>query len=117
MFGLMFDTLLDAASSGREFQPLSAYPSVSRDIAPRMPEEIPYKQVEAAVWAAEIPFLIQVRLTDVFTGMPLPVGTKSLTLAFVFRAPDRTLTDGEVNDAMDRLRAALETACGATFAG
>jgi phenylalanyl-tRNA synthetase beta chain len=116
-FGLMFDALQSAAGAGFVFQPLSAYPSVSRDLAPRMPEETPYAQVEAAVVAAAIPFLDSFRITDVFTGQPLPEGTKSLTLAFTFRDPDRTLTDAEVNDAMDRLRAALETACDASFAG
>jgi phenylalanyl-tRNA synthetase beta chain len=116
-FELKFDAFSEAASKARAFQPLSAYPSVSRDLAPRMPAEVPYAQVEAAVQSAAIPFLDHVRLADVFTGQPLPEGTKSLTLAFTLRAPDRTLTDAEVNDAMDRLRAALETACGASFVG
>jgi phenylalanyl-tRNA synthetase beta chain len=116
-FGLLFEPLLAAAEEIPPFHPISAYPSVSRDLAPRMPEEVPYWEVEAAVRAAAVPFLQQVRVTDVFTGQPLPEGTKSLTLAFTFRAPDRTLTDAEVNDAMDRFRAALETACDASFPG
>jgi phenylalanyl-tRNA synthetase beta chain len=115
-FGILFDALQRAASTGAVFRPLSSFPSVSRDLAPRMPEEMPYAQVEAAVRSASVPFLEQLRLSDVFTGQPLPEGTKSLTLAFTFRASDHTLTEAEVNGAMDRLRSALEAGCEATFA-
>ena len=40
-------------------------------------------------------------LFDVYTGAPIPDGSKSLAYALRFRALDRTLTDDEANDARD----------------
>ncbi len=116
VFELLFDILQKASGAGTGFRPPSPYPAVSRDLAPRLALETPFALVEESARQTRIPFLETMRLTDVFTGPPLPEGTKSLTLSFTFRAPDRTLTDAEVNEAMTRLRSALEAECGASFA-
>jgi phenylalanyl-tRNA synthetase beta chain len=39
----------------------------------------------------------------VFRGGHVPAGQKSLAYAFTYRAADRTLTDGEVGPAHNRL--------------
>ncbi len=109
---------LQAASQveGSRYQPLSKYPGVVRDLAPRLAASVPYSAVEAAIRASSSGILESFRLTDVFEGAPLPEGVKSFTLSFTFRALDRTLAEGEINEAMNALRAALETGCSATFA-
>jgi len=38
-----------------------------------------------------------VRLFDCYRGAPVPAGKKSLAYTIAYRAPDRTLTDEEVN--------------------
>jgi phenylalanyl-tRNA synthetase beta chain len=38
-----------------------------------------------------------VRLFDCYRGAPIPPGKKSLAYSIAYRAPDRTLTDDEVN--------------------
>ncbi|HZO88435.1 MAG TPA: phenylalanine--tRNA ligase subunit beta [Chthonomonadaceae bacterium] len=100
---------------GPRYHPLSRYPAVTRDLAPRVAVSLPYAAVEAAICAANVPLLESLHLTDVFTGPPLPEGMKSFTLSFTFRAPDRTLTDADVNDSLARIREQLEARCGATF--
>ncbi|WP_232766700.1 hypothetical protein [Geminisphaera colitermitum] len=40
-------------------------------------------------------------------GKNLPEGKKSLALSLTFRAPDRTLTDDEVNAAFNQLQAEI----------
>lgn len=105
-----------APSEGPRYRPLSRFPSVARDLAPRVAESVPYAAVEAAVRAAEVSWLEEFRLTDLFRGAPLPEGVKSLTLSFLFRAPDRTLSDADVSAALARIRTELEARCGATFA-
>jgi phenylalanyl-tRNA synthetase beta chain len=102
---------------GPRYRPLSRFPAVSRDLAPRVPVGLLYAEVEAAVRAADAPLLESLQLTDVFAGPPLPEGTKSFTLSLTFRAPDRTLTDAEITDSLARIREQLEARCGATFAG
>ena len=41
---------------------------------------------------------------DLYQGKGLPEGTKSLAFSLVFRAPDRTLTDEEVNAAFTKIQ-------------
>jgi phenylalanyl-tRNA synthetase beta chain len=116
LFELSVETLQAAASQEEtRFRPLSRFQAVQRDLAPRLPESLPYAEVEVAVRAADAPFLEEFRLTDVYRGAPLPEGIKSLTLAFTFRAADRTLTEADVTDALSRIRAELEARCQAVF--
>jgi phenylalanyl-tRNA synthetase beta chain len=55
----------------------------------------------------------QVILFDVFSGDPLPDGKKSVAFSVDFRAPDRTLTDEEAQDAVRRIVADLADSLGA----
>ena len=49
-----------------------------------------------------------VTLFDIYEGAQLTQGYKSMAYKIVFRAPDRTLKDEEVNKAMDKIIRALE---------
>ena len=49
-----------------------------------------------------------VTLFDIYEGAQLTQGYKSMAYKIVFRAPDRTLKDEEVNKAMDKIVRALE---------
>jgi phenylalanyl-tRNA synthetase beta chain len=51
---------------------------------------------------------------DRYRGKGVPEGRVSLSLRLTFRSPDRTLTDTEVDQAMERVVAALGTTHGAT---
>lgn len=115
-FELSFEALQGAAVAAR-YTSLSSQPSAVRDIAPRLTADVPYSQIETAIRKIAPPFLESYRLTDVYTGAPLPEGTKSLTLSFTFRAADRTLTEAEVNDALTQIRTTLGSDCGAVFVG
>jgi phenylalanyl-tRNA synthetase beta chain len=48
-----------------------------------------------------------VNIFDLYQGPNLPEGKKSLALSLTFRAPDRTLTDDEVNTAFTKLQTTL----------
>lgn len=114
-FELDASALQEAARQVRGYEPLSPFPSVVRDLAPRVPVELECAAVKTVVESVDTPLLEGFELTDVYIGNPLPEGTKSLTLSFTFRAQDRTLTEEEVTGALSQIRHALETRCGATF--
>jgi phenylalanyl-tRNA synthetase beta chain len=57
--------------------------------------------VEAALRDGAGALLESLELFDLYTGAPIPDGAKSLAYALRFRAPDRTLTDDEANEARD----------------
>ena len=53
--------------------------------------------------------LVQVREFDRYQGKGVPDGKVSLSLRLTFQASDRTLTDAEVQSAMDAILAALKS--------
>ncbi len=89
------------------FQALPRFPSVSRDIAVVVDDEFQAQQVLDAVERMSEPLVEEVRVFDHYTGAPIPSGKKSLAYTIAYRAPNRTLTDDEVNAMHDQLVAEL----------
>lgn len=89
------------------FAPLSRFPSLRRDLAFVVPDEVPAEKViELASQAA--PDLIEsVLLFDVYRGKGVAEGTKSLALGLILQEFSRTLTDLEVQQVVDRVVALL----------
>jgi phenylalanyl-tRNA synthetase beta chain len=82
----------------------SRYPAVMRDLSVVWPEGLLWGEVLPAIQEAAGPWLEAVRPFDRYAG---PWGT-SLALSLVFRAEDRTLTEAEVDAAVERVVARLE---------
>ena len=100
----------DAAAPKEEARvdPLPRYPSVTRDISILVDETLAADAVRATVRSAAPPTLVQIREFDRYQGKGVPDGKISLSLRLTFRASDRTLTDAEVQSAMDAVLAALK---------
>jgi phenylalanyl-tRNA synthetase beta chain len=86
------------AAAARAFSVVEVprFPPVRRDLAFVVPEDVPAGAIHRAIEAAGGPLLDRSSLFDVFRGGTIPEGRKSLAFALEFRAPDRTLTDGEI---------------------
>ena len=69
---------------------------------------VPAAEVEAAIRSSAPSILSSVRLFDVYHGEGVEPGQRSLAWRLVFRASDRTLTDQEVDDAVNAIRRRLE---------
>jgi phenylalanyl-tRNA synthetase beta chain len=93
------------------FRDVPRFPVVRRDLAFIVPEDMAVGLVQRALEEAGGDLLDRSVLFDVFRGEPLPAARKSLAFALAFRAPDRTLTDEEVDPVVaaivERLRADL----------
>jgi phenylalanyl-tRNA synthetase beta chain len=98
---LDLDALMAAAPdvvSGPEF---STFPVAKEDVALVVDEAVPAGAVEAALREGAGDLLESVRLFDVYVGEQIGEGKKSLAFALRFRAPDRTLVEGEAGAARD----------------
>ncbi len=95
--------------------PISAFPPVHMDMALVVGDEHPEATVRDAVLGAAGELLEDVRLFDVYTGPPVPEGSRSLAYRLTFRAPDRTLTGEEASAAFYRAVEAVSRATGATL--
>lgn len=89
------------------------YPAVSRDIAVVVDETAGSGTILEAIRNAGGRILEDVTLFDVYRDERLGMGKKSLAYAITFRASDRTLTDAEINNAMEKVLKALALDFGA----
>jgi phenylalanyl-tRNA synthetase beta chain len=89
------------------YEPLPRFPAVQRDLAIVVGVEVTAGEVEAAIRAMSLPLLTRVALFDVYTGGQVGAGRRSLAWSLTFQAPDRTLTDAEVNRLHERIVAEI----------
>ncbi len=93
----------------KQYHQLPRFPASTRDIALLCDDSLPVLTIEKAVKNAIGGILESVELFDHYKGAQIPAGKKSLAFAISMRAADRTLTDAEVNSAMDSaLKAVVE---------
>jgi phenylalanyl-tRNA synthetase beta chain len=95
------DALLEHATSVVAGPRFSSYPVAKEDVALVVDVSVPAASVEAALREGAGELLESIRLFDVYTGDQLGAGKKSLAYALRFRAPDRTLKEGEAAAARD----------------
>ena len=79
------------------FRDLLAFPVVEQDFALVVNTAIPAAAVVASLRAAGGELLEDIRVFDLYEGAQVAAGKKSLALRLSFRAPDRTLSEDEVN--------------------
>jgi phenylalanyl-tRNA synthetase beta chain len=108
------DAIEHAARHGdSRVEPLPRYPSVTRDIAILVDDTLPADSVRGTIGGAAPDTLVRVREFDRYQGKGVPEGKISLALRLTFRSPERTLTDAEVQSAMDAIVGALKSTHGA----
>jgi phenylalanyl-tRNA synthetase beta chain len=107
-FELDLGPLVAAAGADSEaYEDLQTHPAVLQDLAVTVPDEVTAERVRRAVRQGGGELLAGAEVFDVYHGEQLEAGTKSLALRLEFRAPDRTLTDAEVAERREAIRAAL----------
>lgn len=114
---LDLDALAAAGSDRRRMvaAPLPRHPSSVRDLAVVIDAALPAASVRGTIRSAAPETLLAVHEFDRYEGEGIPTGCVSLAFRLTFRATDRTLTDPEVQQAMDSIVSALQTAHGATL--
>ncbi|MGI6129215.1 MAG: phenylalanine--tRNA ligase subunit beta [bacterium] len=85
------------------YQPLPRFPGIERDLALTVPEHVESAKATETIRQVAGPYLVELKLFDVYQGKPIPSGYKSLAYSLVFRAKDHTLTEEEVNPYMDAI--------------
>lgn len=88
------------------FQSLPRFPGVDRDMAILIAEDTPVGDVIAELRQAGGELLKSISLFDVYSGQQIETGKKSVAFSFVFQG-DRTLTDQEVNEQLEKMYTAV----------
>jgi len=114
---LSLDALGPGAPAIRPIAALPRYPSVVRDLSIVISDRLPAAEVRGTIRRNATATLVAVREFDRYQGRGVPAGHLSLSLRLTFRGADRTLTDAEVQHAVDAIVAALVREHGAVLRG
>jgi phenylalanyl-tRNA synthetase beta chain len=85
------------------FAELSRFPEVRRDLAVVVDKAVPAAELMANVSDAAGAYLTDLRLFDVYEGKGIDPKRKSIALGLTFRDQKRTLSDEDVNLAVDQV--------------
>ncbi len=110
-----FTKLLECRLPDATYVPLPKYPAVSRDLSLICAEEITVAQIEDVITAAAGKLLRGVKLFDIYRGVGVPEGKKSMAFSLELRADDRTLTDADSEGVVSKVLAALKEKLDATL--
>jgi phenylalanyl-tRNA synthetase beta chain len=97
----------------KEYQPIPRFPSVTRDIALVMDEQVSYRTVENIIQSFAL--VTDVTLFDLYQGKQIPKGKKSFAIRIIYQSPNHTLTDEEVDQTQKQMLARLNQELGATL--
>ena len=115
VFEINLDKLLAKKVGKMKYKEISKYPSVNKDLALVVDKNITSKEIEMNIKKAGGSLLTNIKVFDVYEGIGIPEGKKSVAYALTFEKSDRTLTDEEINNAMDKIIELVEKKMNATL--
>ncbi|MBN2883275.1 MAG: phenylalanine--tRNA ligase subunit beta [Clostridia bacterium] len=107
------DAIYGLANLNRKYSELPRYPSVSRDIAVVVDDEVSAGNIIKLIKATAGSNLEDVEFFDVYKGEQIGAGKKSLAFSMTYRSAERTLTEDEVGTSFDKVVKALADKTGA----
>lgn len=115
----VFEFDLAALSKGQipQYQAISRFPTVRRDIAVVVDESISAEAVRDCVGQSASDMLKNLELFDVYRGKGIDSGKKSLALSLTFQATSRTLRDEEIDGFMSDVVESLRSDLGGNLRG
>ena len=113
LFQISCDALTSADAA--QFQPISKFPAVRRDLAVVVDEAVSAARCMEVAREAAGELLRDLQLFDVYRGQGIDSGKKSLALGLIFQALSSTLTDEEVEQAIKRVLAQMRERVGGTL--
>lgn len=105
---ISFTKLLGLRLPDATYTPLPKYPTVSRDLALVCDEAVTVAEAQQVITAAAGKLLRDVKLFDIYRGVGVPEGKKSMAFSLELRADDRTLTDADSEGVVNKVLAALK---------
>ena len=110
---LRFDALYSVRGGIPVYQPLPKFPAVTRDIAVVCAESVTVGALEDCIRRGAKGLLKKVELFDIYRGIGVAPGSKSVAFSLTLRADDRSLTGEEADEDVKSILALLEAELGA----
>ncbi|MFO7592652.1 MAG: phenylalanine--tRNA ligase subunit beta [Pseudomonadota bacterium] len=113
LFEIKADALCD--KSVAKFSEISKFPAIRRDLAVVVEEGVSADTVLECIHRSAPDSLTNLKLFDLYAGEHIDSGRKSLALGLTLQSQSRTLTDEEVDAAIEKVVTTLSQELGATL--
>ena len=107
------DQLFEKKVGKMKFKEISKFPGIKKDIAFIVDKNLESKQIEKVIKSGGGSLLTEIEVFDVYTGENVDNDKKSIAYSLNFEDSKRTLTDEEVNAAMDKIMDLVTKKCNA----
>ena len=102
------DKLLAKKVGKMKYKEISKFPTIKKDLAVIMPKNMTAAEVGMKIKKSAGSNLESYEVFDMYTGAGIDEGMKSIAYSLTFGKMDRTLTDEEINQALDKIIKDLE---------
>ena len=102
------DKLLSKKVGKMKYKEISKFPSIKKDLAVVVDKNVTAGEIASYIKKAAGSLLLGTKVFDVYTGTGLEENKKSIAYSLEFGANDRTLTDEEINQILEKIIANLE---------
>jgi phenylalanyl-tRNA synthetase beta chain len=113
LFEINVSALLPLTLVEKAYRPVPKYPAVLRDIALVVENGVTHQQIMEILGG--YPLVVGVSLFDIYTGKPVPEGSKSMAYRLAFLSEKKTLTDNAVDKVLGQILARLSNQLGAVL--
>ena len=108
VLGARVEPLAAGVFRARTYKAIPPYPSVVRDIAMIVSDNVRNEDIERIIRKAAPAELERVQIFDIFSGKAIGPGRKSVAYSLTYRSGSRTLTDEEANGYHNHVKDALK---------
>jgi phenylalanyl-tRNA synthetase beta chain len=107
VFEINLEKLLAKKVGKMKYKEISKYPSIKKDLAIITNKEIEAQEIATLIKKSAGSLLLNTEVFDVYTGKGIEENKKSIAYSLEFGANDRTLTDEEINNILEKIIANL----------
>lgn len=101
------------ASSVAKYQEVTKFPPIRRDMAILVEDKVAVGELLAVMHQANVPFVTEIALFDVYRGKGIPENQKSLAFMVMMQDSQKSLVDADADKAMATLLAVVQKSHGA----
>lgn len=100
--------LIKASKPNRVYKQLPKFPGITRDLALVVDRSVAVGDLLRTINSAGGKLLESAEFFDVFEGAQLGENKKSVAISLLYRSPEKTLSDDDIKDSLDKIMARLE---------
>lgn len=109
VFDINLEEVFEAHENVPSYVQIPKYPSIARDIAFILDEDIHAGDVKKEIEEAGAPLVSKVEIFDLYQGEHMENGKKSIAYSLLYQHPEKTLKDDEVEESYQKVIEAVNS--------